>query len=447
MIGAVISDRLLGKYRTILWLSIVYACGSLPARARRALDLGRLDGARARSRSAPAGSSPASPPTSAISSGSATGSDCAPSIQAFYFIINFGSFFAYLLIPWTLEVLGVRVAFGIPGVLMVVATVVFWTGRNVFIHVPPSPGGRLGLLDGASSIAFFLAIGHLFFSRRPALAGDAGAVGRVHRRSARCCSAGASAWRPTTVSWRSCRSRSGRGCASRRGASGRPRARGSARRPSKGRSPSCASPACSSWSACSGRCSTRRARRWILQAQTMDLHLWDGFKVLPAQLQAANPALVMLLIPFASKVLYPTSARLGFEPTPLRRMTRGHGAGGAGVRGARADPGRHRSPGARDGLGRLAARRLLADHDGRGAGVDHRARVRLQPGAAPDEVDDHGVLAAGGVARQRGRVADRARPPAAARFVLALRRDRRGRRAAVRASARCFYKPRDYVQE
>ena len=61
--------------------------------------------------------------------------------------------------------LGVRVAFGIPGVLMVVATVVFWAGRNVFIHVPPSPGGRLGLLDGASSIAFFLAIGHLFFSR------------------------------------------------------------------------------------------------------------------------------------------------------------------------------------------------------------------------------------------------------------------------------------------
>ena len=43
--------------------------------------------------------------------------------------------------------LGVRVAFGIPGVLMVVATVVFWMGRNVFVHVPPSPGGKLGLLD------------------------------------------------------------------------------------------------------------------------------------------------------------------------------------------------------------------------------------------------------------------------------------------------------------
>ena len=61
----------------------------------------------------------------------------------------------------------------------------------------------------------------------------------------------------------------------------------------------------------------------ILQAQTMDLYLWDGFKVRPEQLQAANPALVMLLIPFAGKVLYPTSARLGFEPTPLRRMTAG----------------------------------------------------------------------------------------------------------------------------
>ena len=29
MVGAVIADRLLGKYRTILWLSVVYACGNL----------------------------------------------------------------------------------------------------------------------------------------------------------------------------------------------------------------------------------------------------------------------------------------------------------------------------------------------------------------------------------------------------------------------------------
>ena len=46
MIGAVISDRLLGKYRTILWLSLVYAMRQPDAGAGRAFDLGRVDGPR-----------------------------------------------------------------------------------------------------------------------------------------------------------------------------------------------------------------------------------------------------------------------------------------------------------------------------------------------------------------------------------------------------------------
>ena len=38
-------------------------------------------------------------------------------------------------------------------------------------------------------------------------------------------------------------------------------------------------------------------------------------------MQALNPALVMLLIPFNNLVLYPALRRLGYEPTALRRMT------------------------------------------------------------------------------------------------------------------------------
>jgi POT family proton-dependent oligopeptide transporter len=40
-------------------------------------------------------------------------------------------------------------------------------------------------------------------------------------------------------------------------------------------------------------------------------------------MQALNPALVMLLIPFNNLVLYPALRRLGYEPTALRRMTAG----------------------------------------------------------------------------------------------------------------------------
>ena len=38
-------------------------------------------------------------------------------------------------------------AFGIPGILMGLATIAFWMGRHKFIHVPSNPGGKLGLLD------------------------------------------------------------------------------------------------------------------------------------------------------------------------------------------------------------------------------------------------------------------------------------------------------------
>src|SRR5947208_11801558 len=40
-------------------------------------------------------------------------------------------------------------------------------------------------------------------------------------------------------------------------------------------------------------------------------------------MQALNPALVMLLIPFNNLVLYPALRRRGYEPTALRRMTAG----------------------------------------------------------------------------------------------------------------------------
>src|SRR6185295_12370509 len=59
--------------------------------------------------------------------------------DAFYWSINFGSFFASLLMPLFLRELGPRVAFGVPGVLMLIATIVFWLGRTRYINVPPAP--------------------------------------------------------------------------------------------------------------------------------------------------------------------------------------------------------------------------------------------------------------------------------------------------------------------
>jgi proton-dependent oligopeptide transporter, POT family len=46
-------------------------------------------------------------------------------------------------------------------------------------------------------------------------------------------------------------------------------------------------------------------------------------RIEPSQMQAFNPALVMLLIPFNNLMLYPALRRLGFEVTALRRMGAG----------------------------------------------------------------------------------------------------------------------------
>ncbi len=49
----------------------------------------------------------------------------------------------------------------------------------------------------------------------------------------------------------------------------------------------------------------------------------NEFTLLPAQMQALNPLLVMLLIPFNNLVLFPMLEKIGITPTPLRRMTSG----------------------------------------------------------------------------------------------------------------------------
>ena len=63
----------------------------------------------------------------------------------------------------------------------------------------------------------------------------------------------------------------------------------------------------------------QKASTWVLQANAMTKPSWFQ----SSQMQALNPALVMLLIPFNNLVLYPALRRFGYEMTALRRMTAG----------------------------------------------------------------------------------------------------------------------------
>jgi POT family proton-dependent oligopeptide transporter len=57
---------------------------------------------------------------------------------------------------------------------------------------------------------------------------------------------------------------------------------------------------------------------WVEQAKSMDCFVF-GFEILPSQMQAVNPALVLLFIPLFTYVVYPRLGRL-FKVTPLRRI-------------------------------------------------------------------------------------------------------------------------------
>lgn len=138
MLGALVADIFLGKYRTIFWLSLVYCLGNVVL----ALDHTRL-GLTAGLALIAIGSGGIKPCVS-----SHVGDQFGPANQHllarafgwFYLAINVGSSVSLWVIPLLLAKYGATSAFGLPAVLMLLATVVFWSGRYKFAHIPP--GGK-----------------------------------------------------------------------------------------------------------------------------------------------------------------------------------------------------------------------------------------------------------------------------------------------------------------
>lgn len=149
LIGGLIADAVWGKYRTIIALSIIYCFGHF-ALAVDETRLGLFTGLALIA----VGTGGIKPCVSAHVGdqfGTTNKHLIARVYGWFYFSINFGSFFSTLLIPAILKRKGIfadyiperyaaACAFGLPGVLMLAATITFWLGRYKYAHVPP--GGR-----------------------------------------------------------------------------------------------------------------------------------------------------------------------------------------------------------------------------------------------------------------------------------------------------------------
>ncbi len=341
MIGAIVADRLAGKYRTILWLSLFYCAGH----AVLAVAENTLGGMYLGLALIAVGAGGIKPCVSA-NVGDQFGKNnwrrVGTVYQIFYFSINFGSFFSTLLIPWLRDTFGAGVAFGVPGVLMFLATVVFWAGRRKYVHVPARPGGRVGLLDTLSSTALFLAVGHLFFTSHLAREYGAAGVAGLVLLSLVFAAVGLAlfsyrqrvapddgflsitlyAVRRFFAGGMALPSEAGGDSPLERSRFWGPAVARFGARATEGpvavlRIMSVFLLVSVFWALFEQHSST-----WIAQAAKMDLTAWGDWKVKAAQTGSMNPILVMILIPLMNPV-YAFLTRRGLTPTPLRRLTVG----------------------------------------------------------------------------------------------------------------------------
>ena len=166
--GAVLADAVFGKFWVVFWISIVYCAGHATLalmgtsvahtiEPRYLLAIGLILIAIGAG-----GIKPCVSTNVGDQFGESNKHLLTRVFNWFYFSINAGSFISTLLIPWLLEpykadpngfianmgpsavsflesprLHSADIAFGLPGVFMAIATLIFWLGRKKFVHIPP----------------------------------------------------------------------------------------------------------------------------------------------------------------------------------------------------------------------------------------------------------------------------------------------------------------------
>lgn len=259
LFGGYLSDRFLGKYNTILWLSIIYCAGHAVLafwENKTGLYVGLALIAL--------GSGGIKPCVAAFGGEQFKANQ--PHLiqkfyQAFYFIINFGSFFAMLLTPLTLKYFGPSLAFGIPGILMAIATVVFWLGRKKYVINEPTGDDPNSILKIIKTAYGNKIKGQAFLEGARKQHGDeaiegANAVWNLMK-----------VYFAISIFW---------------------------------------------------ALFDQKGSTWIFQARQMDANFL-GMEILPSQMQALNPILVMMLIPLFAFYVYPWIGKY-CNFTPLKKI-------------------------------------------------------------------------------------------------------------------------------
>ncbi len=270
-VGGLVADWFTGKYKIILWISIVYCFGHLCL----ALFESNLDGFIFGLVLVAIG---AGGIKSCVSAN--VGDQFDKSNQAlmskvygwFYFSINAGSVVSTVLIPWVYATYGPKWAFGIPGILMALATLIFFLGRKMYVRVPPSGVNKNNFVF--ISVYALFNIGKkqkgqslLDVAKGKFLPEKVEGVKAVYRVMA--------VFIFAPIFW-------------------------------------------AMWD--------QNLSEWVLQAEHLDRNINLGFTeftVLPGQVQTANPVFLLSFIPLFTYFVYPFFEKIGLKPTPLRRIGTG----------------------------------------------------------------------------------------------------------------------------
>ncbi len=269
LVGGILADWFFGKYKVILYVSILYAIGNLVLAVSTHnltyFSIGLIVIAAA-----------AGGIKSCVSANVGDQFDksnehlLSKMYGWFYFTINTGSIVSTLLIPIIYNKYGPELAFGIPGVLMCLATIIFFMGRKKYVRVPPSGPKR----ENFMSISFFAIIqlfkkkdARPFWERlsvernfSPKSIDGVQAVYRILMVFAF-----------TPIFW-------------------------------------------AMWD--------QNLAEWVLQAKKLDLNIF-GYELFAEQIQTFNPLFLVSMIPVMTYGVFPLFEKIGITPTPLRKIGAG----------------------------------------------------------------------------------------------------------------------------
>ena len=136
LFGAWLADRWIGRYSTILLISLFYCAGHGALAAFE----GKLWGVYLGLALIAIGAGGIKPCVSAFVGdqfGSGNEKGLTRVYGWFYWSINFGAAFGFAVIPMLRDHHGYRWAFGVPGIAMALATFIFWLGRKNYVRQPP----------------------------------------------------------------------------------------------------------------------------------------------------------------------------------------------------------------------------------------------------------------------------------------------------------------------